>query len=84
MSWRPEGWRNPHIDALAKEIGHADSPYEAVFEAGADAMLELLKEQGVYGKITVRHGTMQFYSQYASMDTPYIMGWAIYIPEEQP
>ena len=35
MSWRPEGWDNPHFDVN----GYIQ------FEAGADAMLEALKKQ---------------------------------------
>lgn len=38
MSWRPEGWENPHTDA-----GRFGS-----FEAGADAMLEALKKKGAW------------------------------------
>ena len=45
--YRPEGWVNPHVDSWAKERGHPDSPYEAVFEAGATALLEKLREGGV-------------------------------------
>ena len=40
MNWRPEGWENPHVDALAKATGHPDSIYEPIFEAGADAMYQ--------------------------------------------
>ena len=38
MSWRPEGWENPHGMALEFDI----------FEAGADAMLKGLKEKGAW------------------------------------
>lgn len=40
MSWRPDNWKNPHTEEYAKNMGYPDSPYEEVYEAGADAMLE--------------------------------------------
>lgn len=51
MSYRPEGWANPHPTRVAEYIDgelieRPDFAYLA-YEAGADAMLEALKEEGV-------------------------------------
>jgi hypothetical protein len=47
-NWRPDGWKNPHDRKYLKKI-HGNKPYQLqdyeshIFEAGADAMLEALK-----------------------------------------
>lgn len=67
MSFRPEGWQNPHRDRW-KELDHVmtlEEDYETnqhfSFEAGADAMLEALREKGnadllrfIYAVVKVR------------------------------
>jgi len=68
-SWRPDDWVNPHKQE-ADEYEYYEEPYEAeAFEAGADAMLEVLK--ALHGKcytdIEVEH-----YRDY---------GWVIFIKE---
>jgi len=42
-TWRPEGWKNEHI---ASASGKPINPEYQVFEAGADAMLEALRNIG--------------------------------------
>jgi rubrerythrin len=39
MSWRPEGWKNPHTKTPQSY---------AAFEAGADGMVEALKKKGAW------------------------------------
>lgn len=48
MSWRPkEGWKNPH----APDKGGCQ--HAAIFEAGADGIVQALKAEGTY--ITSSH-----------------------------
>jgi hypothetical protein len=53
MNWRPEGWENPYayknLDAKPIDTGldFANVPEIVAYEAGADAMLEVLRKTGV-------------------------------------
>lgn len=60
MNWRPDNWKNLHTkmvgknfvdlaDAYFRQI--SDSQY-AAYEAGADAILEALKQKGLHGEFT--------------------------------
>ena len=55
MSWRTEEWVNPHSRKYLKNL-YGDKPYRLedeeakIFEAGADAILEALRGQGVSTK----------------------------------
>jgi len=51
-AWRPEGWKNEHI---ASASGEPIYPEHQVFEAGADAMLEALRRQGIDQKVYADH-----------------------------
>jgi hypothetical protein len=60
MDWRPEGWENPHVDALAKATGHPDSIYEPIFEAGADAMYQPAHDKGyIEGQAGLARGIVE-------------------------
>ena len=97
MSWRPEGWANPHPTRVAeyigeKDISHPDPAYDA-YEASADAMLELLKAEGYRTELfkDVRSDVVEISDipiLEAWMDRvdygQMIQGWFVFIPEEQP
>lgn len=71
MSWRPEGWQNPHKKPpgpLSKLL------YHDIFEAGADAMLKLLKEKGAW--MTPEQMKL------LAPERQYGYGWIVFIPEE--
>jgi hypothetical protein len=63
MSWRPEGWKNPHTD-LARDT----------FEAGADAILDALKNKGAW--MTPEQMKL------LAPDRQYPYGHLVFIPEE--
>lgn len=63
MSWRPEGWKNPHTDLAS-----------ATFEAGADAILEALKEKGVF--MTPQQ------MKVLAPERKYPYGYLVFIPDE--
>ncbi len=46
MSWRPDGWRKPVLVTSGLRSGKMQSFIDQFYEAGADAMLEALKERG--------------------------------------
>ena len=45
-SWRPDGWPDRYLEAYRKEHTGYGSPERAMFEAGADAELEVIYEWG--------------------------------------
>lgn len=65
MSWRPEGWKKG--DLLSK------SP--DIFEAGADAMLEALKEKGAW--MTPEQ------MELLAPERNYPYGWIVFIPVDK-
>lgn len=43
MNWRPEGWKNPYLVEPHSSVARtSDAP---IYEAGADAMLEAIREE---------------------------------------
>ena len=68
---RPKGWDELYLKAYKKEYSGKGygSPERAMFEAGADAMLEGLKQQGVYGT-------------YPQRTPKHKKGYLVFIPEE--
>ncbi len=42
-SWRPEGWDNPYIPTTMRYGGKLITDYHIVYEAGADAILGILR-----------------------------------------
>ena len=58
--WRPEGWKNPYPSTIIEEckatgevsaggfIGSTSQQESDAFEAGANAMLKILKEKGAW------------------------------------
>ena len=82
---RPENWENPY----SKQWRHPDTPeyselsmHEA-YEAGANAVLEGLKGQGVYmtaGKNGILHITPESTIYTASLITK---GTLVFIPDEE-
>ena len=49
MSYRPEGWGNPHNESYKRLFGSTTANIQDVaYEAGADAMLKVLMEKGLY------------------------------------
>ena len=73
--YRPEGWFNPHelTDLIYNpELQIIDKSLSDAYEAGADAMLEALKAQGVYNS-----------SGYGRTDFPRAsFGWFAFIPDD--
>ena len=70
MSYRPEGWRklNPC------ECVSVKAPFVDIFEAGADAMLEGLKEEGIF-----TYGA----GHYPDIEVPKeVSGYWCFIPDE--
>lgn len=63
--WRPEGWKNPHQGLPTVEI----------FEAGADALLEALKEKGAW--MTPEQMKL------LAPDRKYPYGYIVFIPTER-
>jgi len=45
MMWRPENWETFYLD-YSDSIGYFPPSQREAFEAGADAMLKTLKEEG--------------------------------------
>lgn len=73
MNYRPEGWKNPHADTT---LNYAYNMQGLAFEAGADAMLEGLKKEGVY---TYGNHTPDIELE----DAPEVSGHWCFIPEEE-
>jgi len=63
MNWRPEGWEQIKV----KEG-------ELLFEAGADAMVEALKQKGAW--MTPEQ------MRILAPDRKYPYGWIVFIPED--
>ena len=47
MNWRPETWKNPYAHAAPIALNKPFNHDYDIYEAGADAMLEALKEKKV-------------------------------------
>jgi hypothetical protein len=46
--WRPENWSNPyHQEPQGNFVADEANPKYCIYEAGADAMLEALRKQGL-------------------------------------
>jgi len=89
MTWRPEGWNNPHHSTIIIEgckatgeisvaggfIASTSQQEEAAFEAGADAMLKGLKEKGAW----MTPDQMRLLAP----DRKYPFGWLVFIPEDK-
>ena len=83
MSWRPENWEDVRFYAcmnLTEGGGTYKNIYE-VFEAGADAMLEVLKKEGwkLEGEsvIPARGSCPEIHIQEE------LRGWLVFIPGEK-
>ena len=53
-AWRPSGWENPYEGGIKVSVSGLDVVNvhsDAIFEAGADAMLEALRKQGTQVKL---------------------------------
>lgn len=79
MRWRPENWENPYTykNLVAKPMGigidFANIPELTAYEAGADAMLEVLRE---HNNMYPGREIIRFID-----DKPY-KGTAVFIPAE--
>ncbi len=85
--WRPPNWENPHkqhYDELAKigdggellnELVKAGQSDFIAYEAGADAILKSLKEDGVF---TYGHHTPDIPLE----DSKEVSGYWVFIPDE--
>ena len=51
MDWRPKDWDNPYHIFRKSDLTKIRHSQLRAFEAGADAILESLKKQGIYGKV---------------------------------
>jgi hypothetical protein len=98
MSWRPEGWENPYLESIydIKKVKPGDkttttkeskAPY---FEAGADAMLEVLRKKG---KIETRSYRRERLADMVSFNNDYerttehciiehVRGTLVFIPDD--
>ncbi len=79
--WRPEGWKNPYNDIpgarpMAIPIG---SPVNA-FEAGAEAMLEVLRKRGVHVDHNSSFSSVQEHWTLRNSDNT---GTYIFIPDDE-
>ena len=56
-NWRPEDWQNPHLyyGSPHTMIDVESNKNRLAFEAGADAMLEALKKQGINHRVYADH-----------------------------
>jgi len=88
MNWRPEGWRNPykHSDSVQAwdipEAYYFASEEEWItYEAGADAMLDILKVIGI--KVEARSYLLADESDRRDIIVPKSKGWLVFIPDEE-
>ena len=76
--YRPEDWNNPyHLRNTATSLVELYNKYPEfeIYEAGADAMLEKLKDKGVF---TYGHHTPDI----DLSDAPEVSGYWVFIPDE--
>jgi len=82
MSWRPEGWENPFTEDKHNDFESVDDSYEA----GADAMLEALKGDGL--NVDISAGVRVYIGGkpnllYRTKGTPTGKGKLVFIPDEE-
>ena len=75
MTWRPEDWKNPYDTTGATFIPIAIGSLPNAFEAGAEAMLQGLK-QNTGAWMTPEQMKL------LAPDRKYGYGWLVFIPEE--
>lgn len=68
MSWRPDGWRNPFPELEGVSL----------FEAGADAILEALKNKGFW----LPRKPIRVEGNYLVPSDEKEPGWWIFIPDD--
>lgn len=81
MSWRPKGWTNKY-----RKKSRPNNVYATIFEAGADAILEALKELPLTQEIRWEYMSADIYReiglkilvQYGGKQ---VDGWLVFIPE---
>ena len=87
--WRPDGWQNPFAET--DDFGMYKIPLgednitnkRTCFEAGADAMLEALKETGLATPIGHWVEAVARGESSNTLAIPYDeKGWLVFIPEE--
>lgn len=89
-SWRPsEGWKNPYdyegyavVDSDSADVAYFLEARHIAFEAGADAIIEVLKKEGwrLDGQTKI-----PACAPYPEIILPGGMkGWLVFIEEEQP
>ena len=78
-NWRPRDWKNPYPESLY--YGTLPVGLHSIFEAGADAMLEVLRKQGT----VIRNNspedkiTVAIDGQILALGQP---GKVVYIPDD--
>jgi len=89
MSWRPDDWVNPHntLELTTEQLQGVDSP-AGYFEAGADAMLEALREDGLrYPPNPIYMGDMLDYrdgfARFVEAKAQDRGGYLVFIPEDE-
>ena len=88
--YRPNNdWENPHLTQWHGEIPCIDGCDVEVYEAGADAIVEGLKKEGLYGEylkdyiisVAVKPDDRDWAEPFlARIETK---GWLVFIPEEE-
>lgn len=73
--WRPEGWENPYIDPSTKPEGSFITTFHHIYEAGADAMLEALKNKSPI--LTSEQMKL------IAPDRKFRYGWLVFIPDDK-
>jgi len=67
--WRPEGWKNPYMGKVGGDLGN-------VYQAGADAMLEAIKQTGEhYSQVDAPYKTIAVLNHIKQS------GWLVFIPD---
>lgn len=73
-NWRPDNWKNPYPEPKLSREAY-DKVFYDIYEAGADAVLEGLKDEGVF---TYGNHTPDIDLD----DAPEVSGYWVFIPEE--
>jgi len=93
-NWRPDGWENNKKIVLyggGRQTGRAEySISKASFEAGADAMLEALKKQGIDHRVYADHlrfgvdrGTKVIEGREDTVTYQGVKGTLVFIPDKE-
>lgn len=92
MSWRPNNWPNPYKHGDSVQAWDVPEAYDGVqdeeynaYEAGADAMLEALKMNGIYGfeDASFPYDASVVIPLHYNEDPVFAKsGWLVFIPEE--